>query len=273
MRPESTLVQVLQRQVYCEAITESLRVSSILSPCGEIVRLGDPDRFRTALFAKPEQREHLFALYAFNLEIAKIAPMVSEPMLGEIRLQWWREALDQIYSEGPVRQHEVTTPLAEAVRTTKLPRAPFDALIDQRANDLDPAFPDSDAALHDYIDATAGGLTALAAKALTPELNDDGMKVAQDVGFAVGAARYLMALPNLVKTGRKPLPMDMVDTLAEEGRKRLANAQAARAVIPKRAAPALLERTTAAHNLSSPSERSAFRERLAIFWIGMRGRW
>ena len=92
----------------------------MLSACGEIVRTGDPDRFRTALFATPEAREHLFALYAFNLEIAKIAPMVSEPMLGEIRLQWWREALDQIYGDGPVRAHEVTTPLAVAVKVSWL---------------------------------------------------------------------------------------------------------------------------------------------------------
>ena len=243
------------------------------SPCGEIVRAGDPDRFRTALFAKPEEREHLFALYAFNLGIAEIAPMVSEPMLGEIRLQWWREALDQIYGEGPVRQHEVTTPLADAVRTAQLPRAPFDALIDQRAHDLDPAFPKSDAALHGYIEATAGGLTALAAKTLAPDMTDAGMKVAQDAGFAIGAARYLMALPDLVNAGRKPLPMETVDALAEEGRKRLTAARAARSTIPKTAAPSLLELTTAAHNLSSPSARSDFRERVSILWNGLRGRW
>ena len=199
--------------------------------------------------------------------------MVSEPMLGEIRLQWWREALDQVYSEGPVRHHEVTTPLAEAIRTAALPRAPFDALIDQRANDLEPIFPQNDASLHQYIEATAGGLTALAAKALAADLEDDGMKIAQDAGFAIGAARYLMALPELVNTGRKPLPMEMVDALAEEGRQRLAKARAARSTIPKAATPALLELTTAEHNLSSPTARSAFRERVSILWRGVRGRW
>jgi len=243
-----------------------------LSPCGELVRTGDPDRFRTALFAKPEDREHLFALYAFNLEIAKIAPMVSEPMLGEIRLQWWREALDQIYGAAPVRAHEVTTPLAEAIRAANLPRAPFEALIDQRANDLDPAFPQDDAALYRYIEATAGGLTVLAAQILTP-LNGEAVQVAQAAGFAIGAARYLMALPDLVKAGRKPLPMETIDALAEEGRNRLGQARTNHKAIPKSAAPALLELSTAAHSLSSPTARSAFRERLAIFWNGMRGRW
>ncbi len=244
-----------------------------LSPCGEIVRAGDPDRFRTALFAKPEPREHLFALYAFNLEIAKIAPMVSEPMLGEIRLQWWHEALDQIYSDAPVRKHEVTTPLADAIRAASLPRAPFDTLIDQRSNDLDPTFPQNDTALHEYIEATAGGLTSLAAKALAPELGQDGMSVAKDAGFAIGAARYLMAMPQLVELGKKPLPMESVDALAEEGRQRLARARAERKAIPKAAAPALLECAKAAHNLSAPTERSALRQSISLLWRGATGRW
>src|SRR3546814_19441352 len=60
------------------------------------------------------QREHLFALYAFNHEVAKTAEVVSEPMIGRIRLQWWRECLDGIY-DGAARQHEVVQPLAEPI--------------------------------------------------------------------------------------------------------------------------------------------------------------
>lgn len=246
-----------------------------LSPCGDIVRTGDPDRFRTALFAPPETREHLFALYAFNLEIAKIAPMVSEPMLGDIRLQWWREALDQIFGGGPVRAHEVTTPLADAIKNADLPRAPFDALIDARANDLDPAFPANDPALYRYIEDTGGGLALLGARALDHkgEIGAAGEQAARDAGFAIGAARYLMAVPQLVKAGRKPLSMESADALAAEGRERLARARGARASLPKSVAPALLETATAHYNLSSPKARSAFRERMSILWHGLRGRW
>ena len=237
------------------------------------MRQGDPDRFRTALFAPPEAREHLFALYAFNLEIAKIAPMVSEPMLGEIRLQWWRETLDQIYGDGPIRKHEVATPLSKAVQAGSLPRAPFDALIDARGFDLDPAFPESADALHGYIAATAGNLTKLAARARAPDLSVEGERVAEDAGFAIGAARYLMAVPALVAGGRKPLPMDLVDGLAAEGRERLARAKAARGALPKAAAPALLEARDAQHNLSAPTPRSAFRSQMSMLWRGMCGRW
>lgn len=243
-----------------------------LSPCAEIVERGDPDRYRTSLFAPPALRERLFALYAFNLEIAKIAPMVSEPMLGEIRLQWWREALDQIYGSGAVRAHEVTTPLAEAVREADLPRAPFDGLIDARACDLDPGFPADDAALFDYIEATAGGLSQLAALALAP-LDEAGQGAARDAGFAIGASRYLLAQPAMVKAGCKPLTMERVDALAAEGRRRLNAACAARAAVPKAAAPALLEAVTAGYNLTAATPRSPRREKWSIIWNGLRNRW
>lgn len=244
-----------------------------LSPCGEIVRAGDPVRFRCALFAPPGPREYLFALYAFNLEIAKIAPMVSEPMLGEIRLQWWRETLDQIYGGGPVRAHEVAHPLAEAVRASSLPRTLLDALIDARASDLDPAFLMDDAALQGYIAATAGGLTQLATTALVPEIGEESGQIARDAGFAIGAARYLLAVPQLVAGGRKPLPMEVVDSLAAEGRVRLRRARKNRHAVPKAAAPALLETAAAYHALTAKTEKSPFRERLSLLWRGAAGRW
>ena len=67
-----------------------------LSDCARLVRRYDNDRYLTALFAKADRREALFALAAFNLEVAKIPEVVSEPMLGEMRLQWWREVIDEI---------------------------------------------------------------------------------------------------------------------------------------------------------------------------------
>src|SRR3546814_269270 len=65
-----------------------------LSPCAAELRRHDPDRFLTGLFAPGERREALFALYTFNLEVARSREMVREPMLGRMRLQWWRETID-----------------------------------------------------------------------------------------------------------------------------------------------------------------------------------
>src|SRR3546814_13598357 len=94
--------------------------SDLLSPCGALVERHDPDRYLASLFAPEAQREDLFALYAFNYEVAKTAEVVSEPMIGQIRLQWWRESLAGIY-EGRARQHEVVQPLAHAVAARALP--------------------------------------------------------------------------------------------------------------------------------------------------------
>jgi len=71
--------------------------ASGLSLCAAELRRGDRDRFLTALFAPADRREALFALYAFNLELARIRESVSQPMLGLIRLQWWRDGLDAIF--------------------------------------------------------------------------------------------------------------------------------------------------------------------------------
>src|SRR3954471_15014844 len=107
-----------------------------LSYCAAEVRRLDRPRFLTALFAPSSLREDLFALYAFNLEIAKTLETVSEPMLGRIRLQWWRETIEGIY-EGRGPQHAVAEPLAAAIRRHALPRAPLDRLIDARESDLE----------------------------------------------------------------------------------------------------------------------------------------
>ena len=82
-------------------------------------RAADPDRYLCALFADAPRRGALFALILFNAEIARVREVVSEPMLGQIRLQWWREAIDEIY-RGQGRRHEVADPLAAA---TNIPGA------------------------------------------------------------------------------------------------------------------------------------------------------
>ena len=85
-----------------------------LSSLGAFVRRYDRDRYLTALFAPADRRQALMALYAFNYEIAKTREVVREPVLGRIRLRWWRENLDAVYAGKEVRPHEVATPLSIA---------------------------------------------------------------------------------------------------------------------------------------------------------------
>src|SRR5215207_1372519 len=107
-----------------------------VSSLGGFVRAHDRDRFQTALFAPADRREALFALYAFNYEIARVRESVTQPMLGQIRLQWWREVIEAAYAGQAPRRHEVAEPLTAAIREFGLSRPHFDRMIDAREVDL-----------------------------------------------------------------------------------------------------------------------------------------
>src|SRR5487761_327814 len=93
---------------------------SKLTALAALVNQHDRDRFVTALFAPEDRRENLFALYAFNYELAKVHESVREPMMGRVRLQWWRDTLAEIAAGQPPRRHEVAEPLARAIRDRHL---------------------------------------------------------------------------------------------------------------------------------------------------------
>ena len=73
---------------------------NFLSLCAQEVRRHDWDRYLFTLFAPADVREDLFTILAFNTEIARIPDMVSEPLLGQIRLQWWQDSINKIYEGG-----------------------------------------------------------------------------------------------------------------------------------------------------------------------------
>src|SRR5437763_2158864 len=93
-----------------------------LSPVAALVRRHDRDRFQTVLFAPAARREALFALYAFNYEIARVRESITQPMLGQIRLQWWRENIVAAFEGGVVRHHPIVQPLAATIREFGLTR-------------------------------------------------------------------------------------------------------------------------------------------------------
>ncbi|MCR9127789.1 MAG: squalene/phytoene synthase family protein [Rhodobacteraceae bacterium] len=208
-----------------------------LTACADLVRQGDPDRFLATMAAPPAARAPLFALYAFNVEVSR-APWVSaEPMIGEMRLQWWRDALDEIAGGGPARRHQVVTPLARLL-TPGLARG-LDALVEARRWDLyrDP-FEDTDH-FERHIAATSGTLLEVAAALLG---QDDPAPVVP-LGRAMGLANWLRALPALESAGRIPLidgTPAAIAALARAGLADLARARAARRRLRPGAAPALL---------------------------------
>jgi phytoene synthase len=177
-----------------------------LSPLGALVRRHDRDRYQTALFAPAARREALLALAAFNWEIARVREIVTQPILGQIRLQWWREVIDAAYSGGPVRRHEVAAPLTAVIREFALARQPFERLIDARDTDLTDAAPPDMAALEDYAEATAAGLVRLALGVLGIA-DAAAYEAALDVGIAYGLAGLLRAMPFHAAVGRHYVPV------------------------------------------------------------------
>ncbi len=174
-----------------------------IDACAELVARGDPDRFAAAMCAQGQGRADLMVLFAFNLEVARAPWVTKEPMIAEMRLQWWRDAVEEIFEDKPVRRHEVVTPLEDLVLRAGLPRAPFDALIDARSKDIYPDPPDGIDALRNYVAATSGGLVELAGRALGAT-NTDPL---QKAGFGFGIGNLLRAVPDLAGRGRKPLPL------------------------------------------------------------------
>ncbi len=207
-----------------------------LQACADIVSKGDPDRFRAAMAAPVEARRILFPLYAFNVEVARAPWVASEPMIGEMRLQWWRDALEEISGGVPVRKHEVTTPLSEVLDPAASEL--LDAGVAARRWDLyrDPF--EDEAHFANYLAATGGNLMWVAARALgAPE---DMAQTVTQYGATAALARFFLAVPELEARGRIPLIDGTPEGVAAKAQAALDDLPDLRAVA-KDVRPALLE--------------------------------
>ncbi len=150
--------------------------------CLDLVKKSDHDRYMTILYAPPDRRDDLSALYAFNYEISRIRESISEVMLGEIRLQWWREAIDDIF-QGTTRKHDIIPALAKAIGQHDLSREIFMEILDGRTQDIYDESPKDIPALTDYLDRTTGNLSRLAVHVMGQRDTDD---LAGRLGIAWG---------------------------------------------------------------------------------------
>ncbi len=171
-----------------------------IAACAGLVARGDPARFRAVMAAPVALRRMLFPLYAFNLEVARAPWVTKEPLIAEMRLQWWRDALEEIAEGRTVRRHEVVTPLAAALDAQAA--RDLDDLVEARRADIEPARPDTPQTLERYLDRTAGTLLWTAARLS----GATDARAIRDAGLAQGMAGWLMAVPELVEAGRDPLP-------------------------------------------------------------------
>lgn len=253
-----------------------------LTACASLVERGDPARFRAVMAAPVTARPALFPLYAFNVEVSRAPWVTQEPMIAEMRLQWWRDALEEIGAGTGIRRHDVVTPLSGSLSSEGA--ALLDAVVDARRWDVWKEPFEDEAQFRVYLDVTSGNLLRAGAQMLGAPLPET---VAADAGFALGLANWLRAVPDLEASGRYPLPdgrPETVQTLAREGLARIARARQARSTVDRAAAPLLFGLPEAQAILkqaartpgavaSGALDVSPFHARFALAKAAMTGRW
>ncbi len=230
--------------------------------CHDLVRDGDKDRYLASLFAPDRLRPQLLALYAFNIEIARVRETVSEAGLGEIRLQWWREAIEAAY-DGRREGHPVIEAMLPAIEQSGLPKKALLNMIAARQFDLyDDPMP-SLIELEGYLGETAAMLIHLAAMILDAKSAPQLAEISGLAGVAMGIAGVLRSLPLSRRRGQCFVPTDLLarrglspanllsarepatlaevlSELREHAARRLSEARALIAEIPPEAFPAYL---------------------------------
>ncbi len=230
-----------------------------LSALGSDLRHHDPDRYLATLFAPADRREALFALYAFDHEIAKVKRLTREPMAGLIRLQWWRDALAGI-GQGDVLAHPVVQGLEPAIRSQGLDRTLLEAAILAREREIEEPPPKEMADFECHVASTNGGIVKAAVLLLGA--NDPGILTAADrLGGCLGLLERLRSFGS-ERDGSQPwLPEALLrehgrseslrEALAVRAKSHLDEARKERSSISRNLLPAFFPGTLAAVHLSN----------------------
>lgn len=133
--------------------------------CADLVREADFDRYAASLFAPPERRAQLLALYGFNAEIARVREQISQALAGEIRLQWWIDVLSGKSTED-AQAHPVAAELLRTIKACGLSTESVCALIDAHRFDLYDEPMQTIAEMEGFLDQTAGKLFLLGSRVL-----------------------------------------------------------------------------------------------------------
>lgn len=261
--------------------------------CADLVRNHDFARYAATLFVPTAERRALLALYAFNVEIVRVRDQVSQPLPGEIRLQWWTDMLSG-HSHGSAEGNPVAAELLIAIREFNLPVAPLSLLVEEHQFDLynDPM--PTMAALEGYLTATCSALFTLAAQiAAPPSATID--HIARHAGLAQGLVQVIVSLPRDAAHRQLFVPQQLLeshgsgteevfagketpklraalDQLAGEARQHLATASSLLAELPPAARVAFLPLAWARRDLArlSRADRDPFllppTSRLRTLW-------
>ena len=161
--------------------------------CADLVRTHDFARYAATLFLPADKRRALLSIYAFNVEVSRVRDQVSQPLPGEMRLQWWTDVLAGA-AHGGVEGNPVAAELLQTINDFRLPVEPLSRLIEEHQFDLynDPM--PSMAALEGYINDTSSALFAFGARVVAPP-SEEIDHLARHAGLAQGMAAVIAALP------------------------------------------------------------------------------
>jgi 15-cis-phytoene synthase len=178
--------------------------------CAELVRGHDFGRYASTLFLPPAQRRALLAVYAFNVEISRVRELVSQPLPGEMRLQWWTDMLAG-GGHGGVEGNPVAAELKLAIQNCHLPVGRLSRLIEEHQFDLynDPM--PTMAALEGYLNDTSSALLSLGAGIAgwqSPEIEH----LARHAGLAQGVVQVMAALPLDARRRQLFLPLQLLES-------------------------------------------------------------
>lgn len=183
---------------------------SIETEIAAIVGDRDRDHWLTVALAPADKRPALTALYAYHVEVAKTRDAVTDPITGQIRLQWWRETVEGA-AQGSPREHPVAEALAAGLASGQLDAGTLTALADAREDDLDHEAFASEADFLAYLEATAGMLHRAALGALG-ETGPAAMKAADHVSYAYGITGQMRSCAVNAARGHVLLPLDLLET-------------------------------------------------------------
>lgn len=177
--------------------------------CADLVRSHDFTRYASSLFLPAQQRRAVLALYAFNVEISRVRELVSQPLPGEVRLQWWTDMLAGT-GHGGIEGNPVAAELKLVLRHWELPVERLSRLVEEHQFDLynDPM--PTMAALESYINDTFSTLFSLAAEITgwqIPEIEH----LARHAGLAQGMARVVIAFPLDSSRRQLFLPLQLLE--------------------------------------------------------------
>ena len=256
--------------------------------CSDLVYKFDRERMMCISLAPIEKRELLMALLAFNHEISIIPELVSETLLGKIRLQWWSDCIVSIY-DGKKPEHPVALGLSAAIETCGLSKSLFDQYLSKRSFDLLKTCPTSLKELENYADGTAGALHELMAEVLLNKPNIKIREAARNAGTAWALAGLLSAIPFHESQGRSYIPADLdpkagIVAVANAAESYVDKARSVHQHIPHPLLPVMLPITLAEYGIRKLAlcgyeprdirqERSKIGRLLGFYWKALRKRY